>query len=234
MLHSRSPGSRPHDSFVLIMKSRRRKTGSPGRTPGRTGLEVLWLLGPVVALVLLLVLGPVAWQTGKKKNKDLWTVQVREAQVREEPSFLSPVAFRVAYTSRVRVVSTQDDWRRIEVPERELAGWLLASALVEKQIVLQAPNKKTAKKLAQKKEQSLAGRSFQDAVEKKLKDKGKNVAAGYARLDGMVAAVDSVAPAPGEIALFRARGELTPVRDADGNPVTVGDLGSYPAKEVGR
>jgi len=224
-----------HDSFVLIMTIRRRKTGSPGRTPGRTGLEVLWILGPVVALVLLLVLGPAAWQTGKKKNKNLWTVQVREAQVREEPSFLSPVVFRAGYTSRVRVVASRDDWRRIEVPDRDLAGWLLASALIEKQIVLQAPNKKTAKKLAQKKEQSLAGRSFQDEVEKKLKDRHKkDLAAGYDRLDGMVAAVDSVAPAPGEIALFRAQGGLTPVRDADGNPVTVADLRSHPAEEVGR
>lgn len=217
------------------MKFRRPKTGQPGRTPGRTGLEVLWILGPVVALVLLLVLGPAAWQTGKKKNKNLWTVQVREAQVREEPSFLSPVSFRVAYTSRVRVVGTQNDWRRIEVPDRDLAGWLLASTLIEKQIVLQAPNKKTAKKLAQKKEQSLAGRSFQDEVEKKLKDKKKkDLAAGYDRLDRMVAAVDSVAPAPGEIALFRAQGELTPVRDADGNPVTVADRRPHPAEEVGR
>lgn len=219
------------------MRIRRRQTGSSGRTPGRTGLEVLWILGPAVALLLLLVLGPVAWQPGKKKkNKGLRTVQVREAQVREEPSFLSPVAFRAAYTTRVRVVDARDDWRRIEVPDRDLAGWLLASALIEKQIVLQAPNRKIAKKLAGKKEQSLAGRSFQDEVEKKLKEKHKkDLAAGYARLDGMVTAVNAVAPVPGEIALFRVQGELTPLRDGDGNPVTVGARRPSPADErVGR
>lgn len=219
------------------MTIRRRKTGSPGGTPGRTGLEVLWILAPVVALVLLLVAGPVAWQAGKKneKKKGLWTVQVREAQVRQEPSFLSPVAFRVAYTSRVRIVGTQDDWRRIEVPKRDLSGWLLASSLIEKQIVLQAPNKKTAKRLAQKKEQSLAGRSFQDEVEKKLKDKGKkDLTTGYTRLDAMVAAVDAVAPVPSEIGLFRAQGQLVPLRDPAGNPVTVGGRPGHRAEEVGR
>jgi SH3-like domain-containing protein len=220
------------------MKICRRTTGQPGCTPGRTGLEVLWILAPALVLIVLLVASPLAWRAGKKtkKAKGLWTVQVREAQVREEPSYLSPVVFRAGYTSRVRVVDDRDEWRRIEVPDRQdLTGWLLASALIEKQIVLQAPNKKTAKKLAQKKEQSLAGRSFQDEVEKKLRGKEKKeVAAGYARLDGMVAAVDAVAPVPGQIALFRAQGGLTPLNDPDGNPVTVSVRARDRAEEVAR
>lgn len=207
--------------------------------------ELLWILAPAVALLLLLA-GPTGRPSDqpvkkdKKNDKDLWTVQVREAQVREAPSFLSPVVFRAAYTSRVRVVGSQSDWRRVEVPDRDLSGWLLASALIEKQIVLQAPNKKIAKKLAQKKEQSLAGRSFRTEVEKKLREKQKkDVAAGYVRLDRLVATTDAIAPVPGELARFRAAGGLAPLRGPDGQPVTVGrqrpvDPQERPSREARR
>lgn len=206
------------------MKIRRRMAALRGFA---RSAEVLWILVPAVALLLLLA-GPTGWLSDEpaKKNKrvkDLWTVQVREAQVREAPSFLSPVVFRAAYTSRVQVVDSQAEWRRIEVPDRDLSGWLLASTLIEKQLVLQAPNKKIAKKLAQKKEQSLAGRSFRTEVEKKLREKQKKkVAEGYVRLDQVVAGTDAVTPVPGEIALFRAEGGLAPLRGPDGQPVQVG------------
>lgn len=199
--------------------------------------ELLWILVPAVALLLLLA-APTGWlsdepvKKNKKKDKKLWTIQVREAQVREAPSFLSPVVFRAAYTSRVQVVGSQAEWRRVEVPDRDLSGWLLASALMKKQIVLQAPNKKAANKLAQKKEQSLAGRSFQPEVEKKLREKQKKkVAEGYVRLDQVVAATDASAPAPGELALFRAEGGLRPLQGPDGQPVVVGQGGPVEPSE---
>jgi|GEM_PF-6468802 len=218
------------------MKVRRWKAARSGRVETARGravgcrasrsrvLEALWFLVPALALAVLLF-APAEEQPGKKdkiKKKDLWTIQVREAQVREAPSFLAPVVFRAAYTSRVHVTESSGPWRRIAVPDRDVAGWLLESALTEKQIVLEAPNKKMAKKLAQKKEQSLAGRSFQDEVEQKLRKKSKkDLAQGYARLDRVVAATQSLGLTPGHLALFRAEGELTPMTGPGGQAVQV-------------
>lgn len=208
------------------MQSKCGKRNVPGHSPGSARLpDLLWLLVPALALAVVLF-APGDPQAGKKdkiKKKDLYTVQVREAEVREAPSFLSPVVFRAGYTSRVQVTETAGPWRHIRVPDRDLAGWLLESALTEKQIVLEASNKKMAKKLANKKEQSLAGRSFQDEVEKKLKKKKrKQLAAGFTRLDQVVAATDGLALGSGHLALFRAEGELTPMLGPSGQPVQVG------------
>lgn len=185
---------------------------------------VVW--APALALAVLLIAGPDGHPAKKKKDKDLWTVQVREAQVRAQPSVLSPVVFRAAYTSRVRVVDTAGDWRQVEVPDRALSGWLLASALIEKQIVLQAPDKKTAKRLAEKKEESLAGRSFQPSVERKLKGKEKkDLETGWVRLDQAVAAVDASAPTPAELETFRTEGGLTPLPGAQLSQARLSEAG---------
>lgn len=168
-----------------------------------------WGAAPLLALTLVLVY--VAGAEAEKKAREV-TVQVLETAVRQAPSFVAPVVARLGYTVRLQVVEETGEWVRVEVPGHDAAGWVHASALTEKQIVLRAPDKKTAKRLAAKKETSLAGRSFQDEVEKRYRSKNPKLEEGYAALARLLATAPI--PNPEELAQFRRDGDLAPLQGA--------------------
>jgi hypothetical protein len=169
--------------------------------------------GLALVLILLAVLAVLHGPALAKKAREL-TVQVREAAVREAPSFLSPVLARLGYTVRARVVKEEGEWVKVEVPGEKASGWMHSSALVEQRIYLQAPDKKTAKKLtASKKETALAGRSFEGRVERHYRDKNRNLETGYIALERALAALEPTAPE--EVESFRLEGGLAPLQGGE-------------------
>jgi hypothetical protein len=86
------------------------------------------------AAALALALAGWAWAGGSAERM---SVQVRRAQVRGKPHFLSGVVGTAAYGTRVAVLATRGDWRRVRVSD-ELDGWVHVSALTEKRLVLQS------------------------------------------------------------------------------------------------
>lgn len=97
------------------------------------------------------------------------SVQVRLAPLRATPSYLAAVQSELAYGDRVNVLETQRGWSRVEHPDGRRQGWLHASALTSKRIVLQAGD--DAAVTASSQEVALAGKGFNQQVENELRER---------------------------------------------------------------
>ncbi len=109
------------------------------------------------------------------------SVQVRSAPLRATPSFLGKIGASLAYGDRVEVVETKADWMQVKLEDGR-SGWLHASALTEKKVVLKA-GAEDVDAAASGKEVALAGKGFNKQVEESYR--GKNAQLDYARVDQM-------------------------------------------------
>lgn len=99
------------------------------------------------------------------------SVQVQEGQMRSAPSFLGTIVARLPYGERVVLIDDQGAWKKVS--GRGVQGWIDASALTTKTIVLRAgANVQTG---ASQSEISLAGKGFSEEVEKEYKSRNKNI-----------------------------------------------------------
>lgn len=112
----------------------------------------------------------------------LMSVQVKEAQVRSAPSFLGKIVTTVAYTKQVEMLKEKGDWMQVALPESDTEGWMHSSALTKKKILLN-PNAKDIKQAASSDEVALAGKGFNEEVEKKFKEGNSEV--NYDAVDKM-------------------------------------------------
>ena len=115
----------------------------------------------LVILALIMVSGAavVSAQT-------MMSVEVRETQVRVNPSFLGRVEGNLAYGDRVEVLEQRQGWARVRLDG--LTGWVNMSALTTKRVVLQAGG--TAQRGATGSEVALAGRGFNQDVENRYRE----------------------------------------------------------------
>lgn len=97
----------------------------------------------------------------------MMSVEVRETQVRVNPSFLGRVEGDLAYGDRVEVLEQRQGWARIRFDD--LTGWVNMSALTTKRIVLQTGDA-TAQRGATGSEVALAGRGFNQDVENRYRE----------------------------------------------------------------
>lgn len=130
------------------------------------------------------------------------SVQVRSAALRETPSFLGRVRASVAYGDRVDVVAARGDWYEVRL-DAARAGWLHASALTEKKVVLKA-GAADVEAATSGKEVALAGKGFNRQVEESYRAKHGN-------LDfGLVDRMERIVVTPQEIAVFLKEGGVHP------------------------
>ena len=103
---------------------------------------------------------------------EMMSVQVKNGQLRDKPSYLGKVLAPVAYGDRLTVSGRQGDW--VNVTTGAGAGWIHQSALTAKKVVLKAgaENVGTA---ASGEEMALAGKGFNSDVEADFKAKNKNI-----------------------------------------------------------
>lgn len=131
------------------------------------------------------------------------SVQVKQSQVRTAPSFLSRIVASVQYGDRVFVVSKQGTWIQILAADAGIKGWVHASALTPKKIVLKAGDA-DVNKTATSDELALAGKGFNKKVEGEFRTKNRDL--DYARIDKM----EQVKVSQGEIREFLEEGAVSP------------------------
>lgn len=107
-----------------------------------------------------------AYATGEK----MMSVQVRQGQIRSTPSFLGRIVVNLSYGDRVQVREEKGSWIRVSVPGSRAGGWIHASALTTKKIVIRAGTKDVSL-AASADELALAGKGFNKQVEQEFKVK---------------------------------------------------------------
>lgn len=96
----------------------------------------------------------------------MMSVQVRQGQLRDKPSFLGKIAGAVAYGDQVTVMESRDGWTRVQGAAG--SGWIHTSALSPKKIVLKS-GAADVNSGASGQELALAGKGFNDEVEAEFK-----------------------------------------------------------------
>ena len=128
-------------------------------------MKSLRRIGVAIFLVLLTA---AVWVPDKSHS-----VQVREGQLRDRPSFLGKKVAVVAYGDRVVQLEEKAGWMKVRgAPGVE--GWIHGSALTEKTIVLKAGEQDVATG-ASGDELALAGKGFNEEVEGKYRASNPNV-----------------------------------------------------------
>lgn len=103
----------------------------------------------------------------------LMSVQVKKAEVRDTPSFLGNIVATLNYTDKVTVSQQEGAWYQVVPKNGQSAGWLHASALSKKTIVLvSGENVQTG---ASSGEMALAGKGFNADVEAQFKAAHKDI-----------------------------------------------------------
>lgn len=127
------------------------------------------------------------------------SVQVREGQLRANPSFLGAVVGSVSYGERVDVLQQQGDWMEVIAGGRK--GWIHGSALTSKAVSFGAGGKDAELK-ASGREVALAGKGFNAEVEAQYRKGRQDV--NFPAVDRM----ESVRIAPEELLTFVRQGDL--------------------------
>lgn len=166
----------------------------------------------VLAFLLALLVAFAAAQGGDAPKAPARQVQVREAHLREKPSFLGKIVRKLPYETAITVEEQPkgSTWLRVLVVEGGEGGWIAQSALTPPDTTLKA-GKGDADARAGRTTRSLAGRGFNEQVERSRRDElraeGSNVEGGYEKLDTLVArppySVD-----PSEVPAFVREGDL--------------------------
>ena len=148
----------------------------------------------IAALLVFTVLPVLAQQ--------IMSVQVQGAQLRQSPSFLGKTTATLDYGARVMVLGEQGDFMRVVDQATSASGWLHASALTEKQIMLSGSGS-TAASSATSDEIALAGKGFNKQVEESYRSQ---TGLDYSQVDYM----ETLVVSEPEKAAFLAEGQVTP------------------------
>ncbi len=156
-------------------------------------------MGGVRRLLLLLAVvltTALAWAATQMQS-----VQVREGQLRDKPSFLGKVAATVSYGDRLEILENRGGWTRARGDDGE--GWIHASALTEKRVVLRSGDR-DADVGASGEELALAGKGFNDEVEARFRAENPDV--DYTWVDRM----ETIVVTADEARAFLAAGAVEP------------------------
>lgn len=113
-------------------------------------------------------------------GQKLMSVQVRQGPVRATPSFVGQVVGNLNYGDRVQVTEEKPGW--MKVSSGPVSGWMHASSLTEKQVVMAAGGG-AVQTGASSEEVALAGKGFNADVEAQFK--AQNRTANFAAVDRM-------------------------------------------------
>ncbi len=155
--------------------------------------------GRYLVMVLSGILAVTAsWAAGDSKM----SVQVREAQLRDKPSFLGKLLGTAEYGDRVDLQASQGDWLCVNLPDGR-SGWMHNSALTAQKVVLRA-GEEQARLSASSDELALAGKGFNSDVEAQFKKNHQNI--DFSMVDKM----EKIKITPSEKNAFLKAGNLIP------------------------
>jgi hypothetical protein len=157
--------------------------------------------GKTSILIFLLVCftGLAAFAVGTS----MMSVQVKTGELRLTPSFLGKIIARLYYGDQIYVIEEKGPWRRVGLSGGAAEGWIHASALTPKKIVLQAGDK-DVEQAASSDELALAGKGFNQQVEAEFRAKNPNL--DFAWVDKM----ETYVVAEKEMVQFLKKGGLSP------------------------
>ena len=123
---------------------------------------------------------------------DEMSVTVQQTQVRDKPSFLGKIVDGLKYADRVTVLDQSvKGWVKVQAPDGK-QGWVSASALQSKKIVL-AAGSENVQQSASSGEVALAGKGFNEDVENKYKSEGNLDYTWVDKMEGYNPTTDQVA-----------------------------------------
>ena len=124
----------------------------------------------ILIFLLICLSGFAAFAVGT----NMMSVQVKTGELRLTPSFLGKIISRLYYGDRVYVMEEKGSWLRVGMSAGAAEGWIHASALTPKKIVLQA-GAKDVEAAASGDELALAGKGFNQQVESEFRAKNPNL-----------------------------------------------------------
>ena len=136
-------------------------------------------------------------------EQKLMSVQVKKGTVRSTPSFLGRIIASLNYGDQVVVKEEKNSWSKIEVPGIYKEAWMHSSALSNKKIVIK-PGASDVEQAASNDELTLAGRGFNQEVEKEFKS--QNPRMDFTWIDRM----EKMVVSQSEIQAFVKKGDLNP------------------------
>ena len=157
---------------------------------------------PFSALTVFLLVLLVASTTAGDATK-MMSVQVKRGEVRATPYFLGKIVATLSYGDRVEVLGSKESWFHVSPQGKGVTGWMHASALSEKRIVLKAGGK-DAQVAASSGELALAGKGFNADVEAAFKAGNRDI--DFTWIDRM----QNMNVPPGRILAFVQEGKLIP------------------------
>jgi len=134
----------------------------------------------------------------------MMTVQVREGQLRQTPSFLGKIVGRVSYGEQVMVEGEKAGWSQVRLLNGKM-GWIHDSALTEEKLVVQA-GKGNVGTGASSDELALAGKGFNSDIEAEFKKRNQDI--DFTWIDRM----EKIVVTPEETIVFFREGGVTPTQ----------------------
>jgi uncharacterized protein YgiM (DUF1202 family) len=155
-----------------------------------------------IAFVILVGITLASVATARQKTMN---VQVREAQIRQTPGFLSRVVATVPYTESVNILEEKNDWYQVQTTDGKQTGWMHNTALTKKKLKLSGDGP-DAQMSVTSDEQALAGKGFNSDVEKQFKD--RNAKIDFAVVDKMEALKIPIK----DVQAFLVQGNVSPAK----------------------
>jgi uncharacterized protein YgiM (DUF1202 family) len=128
-------------------------------------------------------------------------VQMREAQLRAAPGFLSPVRQTLDFGAEVTVLAERSGWYHVTATGSEQRGWVHATAVEENRSTQLRLQGETTTRTVTSREVALAGRGFSENLENEYGDERE---LDFTRVD----ALEDRAVEPDEIVSFVRSGGL--------------------------
>ncbi len=149
-----------------------------------------------LALALLLALASLAVAAS-----GVMSVQVKNGQLLDRPSFLGRLVATLGHGDQVQVIRDQSPWFQVADAQGR-QGWMHLSTLTDKAVTLR-PGGRTTQTGASGEEMALAGKGFSSEVETAYR--GRHREANYAWVDRMER---DFRPRPEELAAFLQQGGI--------------------------
>lgn len=102
------------------------------------------------------------------------SIQIKSGHLRDTPSFLGRIVSSLSYGDRVDFFEEKNSWSHVGVPGTQIRGWIHATALTSKKIILSAGTE-DVEKAANSDELALAGKGFNRQVEEEFKLKNRHI-----------------------------------------------------------
>jgi hypothetical protein len=131
------------------------------------------------------------------------SIQIKKGQLRTTPSFLGKIVAELNYADQVAVLEKKESWLKVRAAVKNAEGWLHASALTSKKIILK-PGATDVAQAASSDELALAGKGFSKQVEGEFQS--KNPQLDYAWINRM----EQMVVSQNQIEQFLVDGKLSP------------------------